>query len=250
MNISLIHEEFGAEIRNIDLSRQPGDDEFSEIVAAVNKYSLLIFRDQDLDDNGQMTFSRMFGSLEEEHTAYYSHGQITYMGKVGNIDDRGEKLSNNNQSVRSQTGNQMWHSDSSFREVPSLYSLLYAHEVPKIGGDTEFTSARAAYERLDDQTQNHIEPLIGIHDYIHSRTRISEDAVSWGQRAYMRPVRQRLIRKNPVTGQRNLYLGSHVKEIEGLSGTHSRELINRLMSEITRDESIYRHQWRKGDFVL
>ena len=144
----------------------------------------------------------------------------------------------------------MWHSDSSFREIPSLYSLLSAHEVPDEGGETEFVSARSAYQRLDSTLQERINHKIGIHDYIYSRTKVGEDAVSTGQRTYMRPVRQRLVRTNPVTGEHNYFVGSHVRSIEGMEDDDAQPLVKQLIEEATREQSVYKHQWQRGDVVM
>jgi len=250
MNITSIHQEFGAEISGVDLSRTLSATEFEALDRAINQYSVLVFRGQALNDESHLTFTRRFGELEEGHVNYYSHGKITYIGHVGNIDADGKQLRNQNQRVRSQTGNEMWHSDSSFREIPSLYSLLYAYEVPPEGGDTEFVSARAAYRRLDDTTRDAIDSQFGIHDYIYSRTKVGDDAVSEGQRTYMRPVRQRLVRRNPVTGERNIYIGSHVRGIENWPDDQALPLLERLLKEATRAESIYRHKWQAGDLIM
>jgi alpha-ketoglutarate-dependent 2,4-dichlorophenoxyacetate dioxygenase len=180
--------------------------------------------------------------------SYYSRGEITYIGTVGNIDEHGNKVSA--RQIKSSTGNEMWHSDSSFREIPAMYSLSTAYEVPDEAGETAFASARSAYQRLDAATRELIEGRVAIHDYIYSRTQVSEDAVNQGQRAYMHPVRQRLVRQNPVTGERNVYVGSHVKEIEGMPDAEAKHLIKRLIAEVTRPDSVYRHRWQVGDFVI
>jgi alpha-ketoglutarate-dependent 2,4-dichlorophenoxyacetate dioxygenase len=125
-----------------------------------------------------------------------------------------------------------------------------AYEVPDEAGETEFASARSAYARLDAPTRELIEGRIGIHDYIYSRTKVGEDAVSQGQRTYMHPVRQRLVRQNPVTGERNVFVGSHLKAIEGMPEDQAQPLILRLIDEVTRLESRYRHRWCVGDLVM
>jgi alpha-ketoglutarate-dependent 2,4-dichlorophenoxyacetate dioxygenase len=250
MKLIPLHPEFGAVVTGLDLSLNLSSKAFEFIDSAINQYSVLVFRDQDLDDNNHIAFTRLFGELEEDHVAFYSHGKINYIGHVGNIDDADRKLENANRSVKSQTGNEMWHSDSSFREVPSIHSILFAYEVPEDGGDTEFASARAAYQRLDTESRNTIDSLVGIHDYIYSRTKVSEDAVTEGQRTFMRPVRQKLVRTNPVTGERNLFVGSHVRGIEGWPEQESRSLIDALTNETTRAESVYRHSWKPGDLVM
>jgi len=248
VNIESLHPEFGARIGGVDLSQPLDQSCFEQIDMAINQYSFLLFSGQEMNDEAQLDFTRRFGQLEEEHVSYYSRGEITYIGRVGNINPDGSKASA--RQVKSSTGNEMWHTDSSFREIPAMYSLLAAYEVPDEAGETEFASARAAYQRLDAATRKLIEGRIGIHDYIYSRTKIGEDAVNQSQRCYMHPVRQRLVRQNPVTGERNFFIASHVKSIEGMPDDEARALLERLMAEATRPESVYRHRWQAGDFVI
>ena len=248
MNIEPLHAEFGARISGIDLSRSLDEATFGQIDEAINRYSLLLFENQQMNDVVHLDFTRRFGELEEEHVSYYSRGEVTYIGRVGNIDDEGNKVSS--RQIKSSTGNEMWHSDSSFREIPAMYSILAAYEVPAEAGETEFVSARAAYRRLNQETRELIESKVGIHDYIYSRTKVGEDAVTQSQRTYMHPVRQRLVRQNPVTGEKNIFVGSHVKQIEGMPDAEARPLIERLIDEVTRAESICRHRWQAGDLMI
>jgi alpha-ketoglutarate-dependent 2,4-dichlorophenoxyacetate dioxygenase len=248
MKFDPIHAEFGARISGVDLSQLLDDSTFAQIDDAINRYSLLLFENQQMNDEVHLDFTRRFGDLEEEHVSYYSRGEVTYIGRVGNIDVDGNKVSS--RQIKASTGNEMWHSDSSFREIPAMYSILSVYEVPDEAGETEFASARSAYHRLDSSTQQKIENLVGIHDYIFSRTKVGEGAVTQNQRTYMHPVRQRLVRQNPVTGDKNVYVGSHVKEIEGLPDAEARSLIDRLIVEVTRPQSVYRHRWRVGDFMI
>ena len=185
MNFAELHPEFGIQATDIDLSRSIRDAEWKKIELAMETHSVMLFRGQTLNDELQLGLTRRFGIAEEEHVSYYSRGEIAYLGTVGNIDKEGNQLKNQSRSVRSGTGNQMWHSDSSFREVPSTYSLLAVYEVPPEGGDTEFVSTRSAYRRLASEIAERIDACIGIHDYIFSRTKVSEDAVSDGQRTFM-----------------------------------------------------------------
>ena len=248
MKTEPLHPEFGVRIGAVDLSKKLDDATFAEIDLAINRYSFLLFENQQLDDERHLALTRRFGDLEEEHVSYYSRGEITYIGRVGNINPDGSKVSA--RQIKASTGNEMWHTDSSFREIPAMYSLLAAYEVPDEAGETEFASARSAYRRLDPAIRELIEGRIGIHDYIYSRTKVGEDAVNQGQRSYMRPVRQRLVRQNPVTGERNYFVASHVKTIEGMPDIEARSLLERLIAEATRPESVYRHRWRAGDFVI
>lgn len=243
-----LHCEFGARALGVDLATIGPGDTFEAVDLAINQHSLLLFENQRMDDEKHLRFTEMFGALEEEHVQYYAQGKVAYIGLVGNLDAEGNMLPG--QRVNSQRGNQMWHSDSSFREIPAKYSILCAYEVPAKGGETEFASARSAYQRLDESTRQRIDNEGGIHDYIYSRTKVSEDAVNQSQRTYMHPVRQRLVRKNPKTGDKNIFVGSHVKAIEGWSDDQAMPMINQLMEEITRPQSVYRHQWKAGDVVI
>ncbi len=243
-----LHAEFGARVSGVDLSQALDDETFSRIDLAINQYSFLLFENQNMNDTMHLALTRRFGQLEEEHVTYYGKGEITYIGLVGNVDASGNKVTQ--RRVKSARGNEMWHSDSSFREIPAMYSILAAYEVPAEGGETEFASARAAYARLDAETRGLIDGRIGIHDYIYSRTKVGDEAVNHSQRTYMHPVRQRLVRQNPVTGDRNVFVGSHVKQIEGMDDAVGLPLIRRLIDEVTRPESIYRHRWAPGDVVI
>ena len=248
LEVTPLHEEFGARVSGVDLSQSLDDDSFSVLDQALNRYSILLFEKQAMNDTAHLEFTGRFGTLEEEHVTYYGQGRITYIGLVGNIDADGNRVKL--RRVRSARGNEMWHSDSSFREIPAMYSILCAYEVPEVGGETEFASARAAYKRLDDETRALIDEQVGIHDYIYSRTKVGEDAVNESQRRFMHPVRQRLVRQNPVTGEKNLFVGSHVKEIEGMPDAEAKPLIARLIAEVTRPQSVYRHRWSAGDVMI
>ena len=248
MKIEILHPEFGARVAGVDLSRPLDGETFAAIDAAINRHSILLFENQPMNNAAHIDFTRRFGPLEEEHVTYYSHGKITYIGLVGNIDADGNRTTP--RRVKSARGNEMWHSDSSFREIPAMYSILAAYEVPDEGGETEFASARAAWTRLDAETRALIHGRIGIHDYIYSRTKMGEDAVNDSQRTFMHPVRQRLVRQNPVTGEFNVFVGSHVKAIEGMPDAEAKPLVERLIAEATRPESVYRHRWRAGDLMI
>ena len=113
-----LHPDFGVEILALDVSAPVEDSRFADIEMAVERYSVVLFRGQSLDDDGQLAFSRRFGELEYGHVAYGRDGSIEYIGHIGNIDSKGAQLPSKHKNVVFSTGNEMWHSDSSFREVP------------------------------------------------------------------------------------------------------------------------------------
>jgi alpha-ketoglutarate-dependent taurine dioxygenase len=148
LEVRPLHPDFGVEILSVDLSMPLEYERFAQIERAVEHYSVVLFRGQSFDDDSQLAFSRRFGALEYGHVAYGRDRSIEYVGRIGNIDKNGKQLPSKHKKVVFSTGNEMWHSDSSFREVPARLSISYAHEVTPDGGELEFVSTRPAYARL------------------------------------------------------------------------------------------------------
>lgn len=246
--IAPLHEEFGATLTGPDLTDALDPAHVAEIREAIDAYSFLHFPGQHLQDEHQLALTRALGEPEANHVTLGNTGQVEHFHTIGNVMEDGTKYGNAHQRTVFQTGNNLWHSDSSFRAVPTFVSIMSAHEVPDEGGETEFVSGRAAYYRFDEAARARIDPLVCIHDYVFSRSKVA--AVSQSHAASLPPVRQRLVRANPSTGARNVYIGSHAKEIEGWTFDDSRALLDGLLEEATRAPSIYRHRWQAGDLVI
>lgn len=242
-----LHPEFGCRIDNLDLSSPPDSIAIEALSAAIDKFSFVFLPDQSMTDDAQLILTRALGSPEPSHV---SVGQTNYFGTIGNVQADGTVLGSGHKKTIFLTGNNMWHSDASFKPVPAFLSIMCAYETPDEGGETMFVSLRSAYDRLALERKRAVDPLIAIHDYVYSRSQVAPDAVSPEIAATLPPVRQRLVRTNPNTGNKNLFLGSHVREIEGWSEAESRALIDDLTAEATAPEHIYSHMWRPGDVVL
>lgn len=245
-----LHSDFGVEILGVDVSSHLDDACFAEIEQAVEQYSVVLIRDQTLDDAIQLAFSRRFGDLEYGHLAYGRDGSIEYVGRIGNIDAEGRQLPSKHEKVVFSTGNEMWHSDSSFREVPARFSISYAYEVTPEGGELEFASTRVAYTRLPAALRATIDDLVCIHDYVYSRSKVGKDVVSPSLAASLPPVRQKMVRANPVTGDKNYFVGSHARSIEGWVDEDARALLDDLIERATLPEHRYQHRWRVGDLLI
>lgn len=243
-----LHPEFGARVTGASLAGPLDASLVEEIRDLIDTYSFVQFPAQHLGDDQQLALTAALGEPEPNHVILGDTGRVVYFGTIGNVQDDGSKLGNADQRTVFQTGNNLWHSDSSFRSVPTYVSIMSAHEVPEQGGETEFVSARAAYGRLPVAEQARIDPLVVIHDYVFSRSKVAP--VSASHAASLPPVRQRLVRANPANGARNFYIGSHARSIEGWSDADSRALIDGLQEEVTRAESIYSHRWEVGDLVI
>jgi alpha-ketoglutarate-dependent 2,4-dichlorophenoxyacetate dioxygenase len=242
-----LHPEFGVRIRGVDLARPLSPETVREIAEAIDRYSFVCFPDQSMNDELQLALTRQFGNPEPSHTTL---GRTEYFGTIGNVQQDGTALGNAHKKTIFLTGNNMWHSDASFKRVPAFLSIMCAYETPSEGGATMFASLRAAYERLSPARKAELDPLIAIHDYTYSRSKVAPDAVSPELSASLPPVRQRLVRRNPATGARNLFLGSHVREIEGMDRAAGRALIDALTEEAIRPEHLYTHAWQPGEVVF
>ena len=248
LNIEPLHDDFGARVSGTAISDDLSDGDVALIRDAIDTYSFLCFPDQDMTDEKQLALTRLFGEPEAEHVTFGSTGKVTYFGTVGNVQDDDSKRDSSHPKTHYQTGNQLWHSDSSFREVPSFISILHAYEVPGEGGATEFASMRAGFARLAGDLRETIEPLHVIHDYVFSRSQVAP--VNPNHAASLPPVMHRLVRENPANGLKNYYVGSHARSIPGWSGIDSRHLLDDLLQHTTRPQEIYTHHWRAGDTAI
>ena len=249
-NFEPLHSDFGARVTGLDLGDGLSASAVSEIERAIDDFSFLWFPEQSVSDDMQLAFTKLLGEPEPSHVKLGQEGVIEYFITIGNVQDDGSVFGNDHPKTRFSTGNNMWHSDSSFREVPTYVSIMCAYEVPGEGGMTQYVSQRAAYNRLTEKTQVDIDPLIAIHDYVFSRSKVSDDAVTPSHANSLPPVRQKLVRKNSATGERNFYVGSHAREIEGWGFAESRDLLDDLLARTTEREHIYEHIWSPGDLVI
>jgi len=245
-----IHSDFGVRVKGLDLSQPLTQESIREIKQAIDRHSFLLFPAQDVSDEMQISLTRQLGEPEFSHVKYGQEGVIEYFITIGNVQDDGSKLGNDHKRTRFLTGNNMWHTDSSFREVPTFVSIMCAYEVPDEGGLTEFVSQRAAYKRLSAELRQTIDPLIAIHDYVYSRSMVGKDLVSSSHAETLPPVRQKLVRQNPFTDEKNIYIGSHAKIIDGWEFEQSRELLDDLLLETTKPEHVYAHAWAPQDLVI
>jgi alpha-ketoglutarate-dependent 2,4-dichlorophenoxyacetate dioxygenase len=147
-------------------------------------------------------------------------------------------------------GNRLWHSDSSFKQVPAKFSLLSARVVPSAGGNTEFADMRAAYDSLDDATKAECEGLVCEHSQIYSRAQLGFTDFSEQELPRFKPVMQRLVRTHPSTGRKSLYLASHAGAIVGWPVPEARAFLRDLIEHATQRKFVYSHEWKQWDLVI
>jgi alpha-ketoglutarate-dependent 2,4-dichlorophenoxyacetate dioxygenase len=221
---------------------------YSAVRAAFEEHSVLVFRDQEADDDAQLAFSRCFGPPEV--TKVGSQGTGTHFVILSTIGKNGKVVPADHRLALRNRANQLWHTDSSFKRTPALTSVLSARIIPALGGETEFVSTRLAFERLEPKLRAKLENSFAWHDYAHSRGQIAADLASPEEQAALPPQRWRLVWKNPANGRSALYLASHAYAIEGMEPTAGKKLLDELMAAATGPGTSYVHSWRSGDIVM
>ncbi|MGH7324808.1 MAG: TauD/TfdA dioxygenase family protein, partial [Candidatus Rokuibacteriota bacterium] len=251
VTVRRLHPLFAAEVRDVDLGATLDEATFGEIHAAFTEHSVLVFPDQPLSDERQVAFSRRFGPLEQTTSSIARNDTVAReIADLSNVDAEGQMIPADDRRMLYHSGNQLWHTDSSFKPVPALASLLSAREVPPEGGETEFASLRAGWAALPEPTRRRLEGLVAVHHFAYSRGLIAPGLLTTEQDAALPPVRQALVRVDPVNGRKTLYLGSHASHIEGMPVEEGRALLRDLLAFATQPEFVYRHTWRVGDLVM
>lgn len=236
---------FGAIVRDVKLPSIT-EDEFAEIHAAFLKYGFLVFPDQHLTEEENIAFGKRFGKLE--FGAYpIANQQKNEDGSFGKIIDL------QSQSMRTNVGNETWHTDSTYMPASSKCAMLSAVTVPDEGGETELADARAAYAALDSELKARIDGLSAYHSTQYSQANDigdfpqTRDETIYHGEAYLRP----LVKTHPETGIKNLLVGRHAFGIPGLKRQESRSLLIQLNEFIVANErSVYTHKWQVGDTLL
>ena len=248
IEIKRLHPLFVAEVTGIDLTVPVPREDFRVIWEAFNEHQILVFRDQSFDDESQIAFSRLFGDLETmiAHPGNdWNPGHISVMTNLGKD---GKFLPSDHPAMLHRERNEAWHSDSSFKPVAALASLLASRIVPPVGGNTEFASARAAYDALPALRKAELEGMVAVHRMTHPDKEHDEGYRDDDKARHV--VTHPLIRTNPVNGRKALYVGAHAQEIVGMPSKDGRRILDELTAFCTRPQFVYSHPWRDGDAVM
>ena len=259
--IQPIGDAFAGEVTGVDCRKPLSPKEVAAIEAGMDQYAVLVYRGQSLTDQEQLAFTLHFGDIEKKgrgsgtgHIHFRSDDQARPLargiGDFSNVDGRGQPLPPDSRAYQFKLADRLWHSDSSFREIPAKYSLLSGRAVPSWGGNTELADMRAAYDALDGRTRNEVEDLVCLHSQIYSREAVGFSEMSGKEREAFKPVRQRLVRRHPVTGRKSLFLSSHAGVIEGWSTPESRMYLRDLIEFATQPRFVYSHAWCLNDLVV
>jgi alpha-ketoglutarate-dependent 2,4-dichlorophenoxyacetate dioxygenase len=233
-----LHPTFAAETAGVDLSVPPTAALRDEIVDAMDRYAVCVFRNiSPVEDDHHLAFGRAFGPLMRQKMQQTVSGRGIRLSTdelvdVGNLDENGRIHAADDPRRAFHKGNLLWHSDVTFDAVRATYSILAAHQVPPDRADTEFADMRAAYDALDQGTRDRISGL------------------SAEVKTTRPPARHPLVRVNPRNGRKSLCLASHASHIVGRPVDEGRALLDELTAHATRPEFVFRHKWRLGDVVM
>lgn len=253
MRFQALHPLFAAEVCDIDLREPLSPGQVIEIDAAMVEYAVLLFRDQHIDADQQAAFTKHFGPIDKGlNLASSAKPRLVNPDIIdlANIDPEGKVYDAGHIRNVSLLANQLWHSDSSFKDPPAKYSMLYAVDVPAEGGETEFADQRAAYDALPEGLKKELNGMVGEHWAFHSRNQLGGGGYSEEGMARLPPVHWPLVHTIPESGRRSLFLGVHVREIRGMATAPARVLLMDLIEQATQREFVYRHFWRNGDAVM
>jgi alpha-ketoglutarate-dependent 2,4-dichlorophenoxyacetate dioxygenase len=251
VQVSPLHPTLGAQVRGVDLTRALTPEVFAEIEAAFNSYGILVFPGQPVSDEQQLAFSQLFGPLEVNPN--YAGAKMRLrpdIADISNLDAEGRVLARDDRRNLFNLGNQLWHTDSSFKRIPAKCSLLSARELPSSGGETEFADLRAAWDALPQSRKRQLDGLVVEHSIFRSRSQIGFADFNDEIFKQLPPVPQALVRHHPASGRTSLYLASHASHIIGRPVEEGRTLIEELIAFATQPQFVYQHRWTVGDLVM
>jgi alpha-ketoglutarate-dependent 2,4-dichlorophenoxyacetate dioxygenase len=248
-----LHPLFAAEASGVDLASPLDAATIAAIDAAMDRYAVLVFRDQPLDQAGQVAFSKQFGPLDaglRKATGAPTRFQYDELIDIGNVALDGSVAAPDNRKLIGVLANQLWHADSTFQDLPVKYSMLSAVVVPEEGGETQWADLRAAWDALPEKTRRHVEGRTARHSAFHSRIALGDDTYDAAQLARFPPVERPLVHVHPGSGRKVLYTSVHIDQVSGLSVPEGRLLAAELIEHATQPAFVHTHTWKPGDLVI
>jgi taurine dioxygenase len=239
----------GAEVIGLDLTGPVDDATFARVHRAHLDHHVLVFRDQRITPSQQVAFSRRFGPLQIHVLRQFQLASNPEILIVSNIREDGKPIGLGD-------AGRLWHSDLSYKEYPSLGSMLHAQELPEDGGDTLFANMHLAWDTLPVELKRVVEGRKAEHSYLANYAELQRlspwrPALTAAQIAEVAPVLHPVVRTHPETGRRALFVSEHfTTRIEGLPEDESRAVLDQLFAHSVRPEHIYRHSWKPHDMVF
>ncbi len=251
LSVRKLHPILGAEVRGGDFTKPLADETVKTILNDWSDHLVLVFPDQPITDQQHVDVTRYFGEPEVFHQNILKSTTVAEIFRVSNTDEDGNIMPATHPTMKQLSGARKWHTDSSYREMPAVGSLLHGIEVSRTGGLTCFTNMYAVYEALPDRLKSQIENRKARHDFEMLSRELGARKPTAEERAAMPAIWQPLVRVHPVTGRKSLYISPIYNDaIEGLEDTEAVELVAELTEFAEQDQFVYRHQWETHDIVM
>lgn len=247
MIINKLKKFIGVEINDLDITKILDIGIINEISELLSEFSVVVIRDQNITNDQHIKFSECFGNLEQ--TKVGTDGSGSKLIILRNFDEDGNIVPPTDRQRLNNLANKEWHSDSSFKKIPSKLSILSAKMIPSKGGDTEFLSMRAAYNSLPENLKLNIEEKVCWHDYSHGRLKIDPNLVTSEEKKALPPVKQKLVLNNKKYGK-SLYLGAHCSKIDGMTENESQNLLKEIYEFVDNKSFVYSHVWKPYDLIM
>ena len=231
----------GAVIQGVDMRERPSGSLLAALRAALLEWKVIFFRDQPITTEQHLDFARAFGELEVHPFAPHKPDFPEVLAITHNRDSKGRENA--------------WHSDVTWREKPSLGSILRAIEIPPVGGDTLFADMYAAYDNLSDEVKEKVEGAIAVHDFAHFRVMLqkrgasAEEIEDFNKKYPM--VEHPVIRTHPETGRKGIYVNvGFTQHIVDMDKPESDALLAHLYAQAAIPEVQCRFRWEKDSVAF
>jgi alpha-ketoglutarate-dependent 2,4-dichlorophenoxyacetate dioxygenase len=252
LTVRPLHPLFAAELLGANLREEPSPELVDTVEQAMAQYAVLVIRDQHIGDEEHIRFSRAFGPLELPPNLGMPSAKKRLRRELydaSNLDEDGKVLALDSPRRKYNRGNELFHTDSSFNDLPTKWSLLLAHVLPPEGGNTEFIDLRAVYADLPAETKRRLDGVVAEHYLWHSRERGGFSTVTEEMKRLMPPVHHPVVR-TAADGRPTLYIGAHASHVVGWQIDEGRALLDELLTRAADAQYIYSHEWCDGDLVI
>ncbi len=251
ITVRKLHPLIGAEIRGVDLRRPMDEATFAAVHDAWMQNLVVVFPDQPITDEEHVAFTRHFGEPEIFHQTIIRSKRVKEIFRVSNVNDDNELMPPEHPTVKQVSLAQLWHTDSSYRAMPCVGSLLHGVEISRTGGETQFINMYEVYDALPDSLRSAIAGRRARHDFGNLHRLADLKPLTEAEKAAMPPIWQPLVRRHPVTGRMSLYISPIYNDaVEGMDDAAARKLIADLIEFAEQPRFIYKHRWEPHDVLM
>lgn len=251
MKVNKLHPLFAAELLGADCA-QPDAALVTLVEDLMREYAVLCIRSQShIDDERHLAFARAFGPLELPGHKPHNGGRVAFgLYDVSNLSPEGSIIEPDSPRARISKGNELFHADSSFNDLPSKWSILRGVVVTPEGGETETIDMRAVFDALPQRLKDRVAGSRAQHNYFHSRRKAGAEVDESGNplAPYMRA--EHPVVRPSASGRPALFVGAHTERIVGMDEDESKALLEELIAFATQPHFVYAHTWRQGDILI